>query len=890
MATFLPGVSDEITPVQVYKPDYAFLTQVYGTKQAEYDRGFNMVKSLYNSMLNAPLSSESNELYRQEVLKKLQGAMKSTAGIDLSNPTNVMKAMELMDPISKDREVAYDMGMTNYLRQQEQIAEQYKNSQDSEQRARYNEKSVRGIQFVRDDLRKGTRGDGSITKIQPIDFVPQEDIAGYLNKQAKEQGIEVTVSQADGRGYIITQTNGKMSHAAFNQWAKNTMGNRFDRQINQAGWVDAETTVRSLMQSQNISREQALNQVSSQMAQEMVGTHTAQVNAVSADLKNIDDELALFKKNYPNGAPASKMEMYEKLKAERDAHQNELDGLNGMLKNLTETGTEWVAGNIHTIFAQNAKDRVARDWAVGYSNAKVKYEQKSDETVLTKWRIQSQEGIAAANRALEWKKFQLKFDQDERFHKDDQEMEMMKLAADGKIPTQEYLGQNMEVSDMTGAEVVQKSVNQNSSELFNSAFGANNGLINMVVGATDHGKYYAVLKKVQNIAQTGQGQLTEQDKQVLIELGSKTNTQVFDVSNNSAYAKSLLDNLAAGTYETARNYASYYSKQGKTEEIAKMMPAFNAALSGMTTLMTQREQLNANMKKIQGVVADEYGRIRPGFEGVRQIGYLPDGTPMYDISGLEKSKKQYLNNVIDSEFTERARTTGDVIQFNGVSSGTVFAIAGAAGNSAASVTTSDGSKITPEALNKMSPNAVKELFGKSFEAVYMPQSEKVKLTMRVDPSSQTAGELGIKTGDVLTVELPYSYVLANRAALGDLAKYIDKNSVDATSYGSLSAFASNPNARVEAPSFMERVGFDYDVTGVEDNNGQYGLGMTFRYYNPSTNKEESNYVFQKISNPKDPDSYVSAQRIISDMYENYISQKVKHDKSLGSEPLVPYKD
>jgi hypothetical protein len=890
MATFLPGIQDEITPVQVYKPDYAFLTQVYGQRQAEYDRGFNMVKSLYNSMLSSPLSSESNERYRQEVLKKLQGAMKSTAGIDLSNPTNVMRAMELMDPISKDQEIAYDMGVTNYLRQQEQIASQYKNSQDAEQRARYNEKSVRGIEFARDDLRKGLRGDGSITKVQPIDFIPQEDIAAYLNKAAKDQGIEVTVSQADGRGYIITQTNGKMSHAAFNQWAKNTMGNRFDRQLNQAGWVDAESTIRNTMQSQNIDREQALNQVSSQMAQQLVTERDGQLKLVSKDLKSLDDEIAVFKKNYPNGAPASKMEYYEKLVAERDAHKNEVDNLSSSVKNLKENGVTWVSSNIHSIYSQNNKDQVAKDWAVGYSNAKVKYDIKSDETVLTNWRIKSQESTAAANRALEWKKFQLKYEQDERFNTQKNEMEMLKLTADGKIPSQTYLGQFTENGTMTGADVIQKSMNQNSSELFNSAFGAGNGLINMVVGAAEHGKYYAVLKKVQSISQTGQGALSEPDKQLLIELGKKTNTEIVDPSNNAAYAKSLLDNLAAGTYETARDYASYYSKHGKTKEITEMMPAFNATLSGMTTLMTQREQLNENYKRLAGAVADEYGRIRPGFEAARVVGYLPDNTPIYDISALDQSKKDFLKNYLDSEFTERARTSGDVLQYNGIPAGMMFAVADAATNASASVTTSDGSKIAPEVLAKMAPSAVKELFGGSAQITFKPQAEKVMITMKVDPTSQTAKALKISNGDTVTVEIPYSYVEANRTSLGDIYKYLNKNSVNPTSLGSLSPFLSNRNARVEAPSYMERIGFDYSIAGVEDNNGAYGLGMTFNYYNPATKKDESKYVFQKIDNPRDPESYTNAQRVISDMYENYITQKVKYDGSSADEPVVPYKN
>lgn len=888
MATFLQGVSDEITPVQVYKPDYAFLTQVYGQRQAEYDRGFNMVKSLYNSMLSSPLSSESNERYRQEVLKKLQGAMKSTAGIDLSNPTNVMRAMELMDPISKDQEIAYDMGVTNYLKQQQQLAEQYKNSQDPEQRARYNEKSVRGLQFVRDDLRQSMRGDGSITKVQPIDFIPQEDIAGYLNKAAKEQGIEISISQADGRGYIISQTNGKMSHAAFNQWAKNTMGNRFDRQLNQAGWVDAETAVRSKMAEQQVSREQALNQVAAPMAEELLQYNNTQLQAVTKDMKKLDAEIELFKKNFPKGAPADKMADYEKLVEERKAHQNEVDYLSGTVKNLEETGASWVADNIHSIYTQNLKDKASRDWAVGYSNAHMKIETKSDETVLTQWRIKSQESIAAANRALEWKKFNMKFEQDERFNQQKNELEMLKLTADGKIPSQTYLGQNMETTDMTGADVIQKSMGKNSGELFNNAFGAVNGLMNLIVGEAEQGKYFTVLKKVQKIAQGGNEKLTEQDLNLLIDYGNKTDTDVFDPSGSRAHAQALLDNLAAGTYDAAVSYVGMKVKQGKTKEVEKMLPSFNAALGNMTTLMTQRTNLNENYKRIAGVVADPSGRVKPGFEAAKVVGYLPDNTPIYDISGLPVDKKAYLNNIIDQEFNVRARSTGDVLQYNGIPAGMMYAVADAAINSAASVTTSDGSKISPEDLAKLAPSAVKDLFGGTAQVTFMPQSEKVKITMKVDPGSGTASKLKITKGDTVSVEIPYSYVQANRAALADIAKYIDKNSVNPTSMGTLNAFSTNQNATVSAPSFMQSAGFNYSVSGVEDESGRFGLGMTFSMYDPNTKENYTKYVFQQIGNPTDPTSYEAPQRVISDMYQNYISQRIKIEDA-ADKTIVPYK-
>ena len=88
MATFIKGVTDEFPQGNMFKPDYGFLTQVLGTKQGQYDRGFSYVKNIVNSALNDPLTSTSNEEYRKEVFKKIQGSLKDISNLDLSNPAN----------------------------------------------------------------------------------------------------------------------------------------------------------------------------------------------------------------------------------------------------------------------------------------------------------------------------------------------------------------------------------------------------------------------------------------------------------------------------------------------------------------------------------------------------------------------------------------------------------------------------------------------------------------------------------------------------------------------------------------------------------------------------------------------------------------------------------
>ena len=72
MATYIKGVTDQFGEIVPYTPNWQFLQTVYSSKQAQYDRGFNMVKSLYNSFLNSPLTNSENEQFRSEMFRKLQ--------------------------------------------------------------------------------------------------------------------------------------------------------------------------------------------------------------------------------------------------------------------------------------------------------------------------------------------------------------------------------------------------------------------------------------------------------------------------------------------------------------------------------------------------------------------------------------------------------------------------------------------------------------------------------------------------------------------------------------------------------------------------------------------------------------------------------------------------
>ena len=198
MANFVQGDASPIVDIQPWTPDWSFLEQVYGVTQQRYDKGFNMVKGLYNSVLNSKVTNSQNAEFRNTIFQKLQGSLRDVSALDLSDPTNVAKAQDLLDPITEDKDLAYDMYATKHHDGQKQIMDTYKNSTDAKTRGMYSDYSKMDIAYAEEDLRKAKRGDGSIQSVQTRDFTPFEDINEYLNKAANEAKLVINNTESKG--------------------------------------------------------------------------------------------------------------------------------------------------------------------------------------------------------------------------------------------------------------------------------------------------------------------------------------------------------------------------------------------------------------------------------------------------------------------------------------------------------------------------------------------------------------------------------------------------------------------------------------------------------------------------------------------------------------------
>lgn len=865
MATFIKGVTDQLGPMQLYKPDYQFLTQVYGTRQAEYDRGFSMVKNLYNSVLNSSLTNSDNENFRQDAFKKLQGALKSVSNVDLSNPTNIMRAQSLIDPISQDQDMAYDMAVTKFHQAQKQKMEQYKNSTDPKMRAMYNDYSKMDIAFAEEDLRSAKRGDGSVQKIQPREFVPFEDTMEYLRKEAKLAGLEVTQSGPDGRGYILKKTNGLGVAPVFEDWAKATMGNKFDRQFQVMGRVSAESAIRNEMSTSGVSRNEAIQKISQKMFP-VINTKVA-TQGVTADkeLKTLEDEIDLYERKYPNGFPPTLENVknnYMELLKKRDTYKDNLDGAKSEVAKMQQEGPQYVASNLYSLFSSEAKDNTAKVFGGTFATAKQSIEYKPDTTWATKFRVASQEKIAGARLSMDREK--LIWDKEKTAMSND--LKILALKGKGYIPSEQELGPGVGEKQY-GADLISEAMNKNKEKVYLSTFNAENGLSLLVLNE-DPNKYSELKAVVSKMK--AKGNLSAQEWNVVKSYGKQVGVELQNYDKNQASL--TLDMLAGATYNAAATKIGQYSKMHKTADAQKFIKAFTSASNNFKVLDSQRKNLNQNMLRLSQEVVDESGNVKEMYRGAVIKGQLATGGYDIDFSGITEAAKTRLQGLVSSEYSSRLTPVGQRYNFGKLGAAEVEVLLKDP-YSVSAIKASDGTAIDMGLLKNLNASDLSELFGDQANVFYDGKNAQVQLNL--SQKTEITKKLGIKGAGTLTFTLPYESIQSN-SALKRFNAYTQRNTASSESLGVLDEFMTNPNARVSGNEYHNQFGFDYNIVGTQDKNGNPNLLLSVQVYNPKSQKTEtkSKMIPYSLNNIE---SLLQANAVVESTFDNYIIARVTQE-------------
>jgi len=883
MATFIKGVTDQFGPLQLYRPDYQFLTQVYGTRQAQYDRGFNMVKSLYNSVLNNSVTNQENEKFRQEAFKKLQGSLKSMSNVDLSNPANVMRAQTLIDPISKDEELAYDMSVTRFHQKQKQLMETYRNSTDPKMRAMYSDISRMDIQFAEEDLANAKRGDGSIRQVQPREFTPFEDVQEYLRTEAKKQGLEITQSGPDGRGYMLKRTNGIGAVPIFNSWAASVMGQRFDRQFAVMGRVNAESAIRNTIQTMGVSRDEAIRTISNKLVPEINIQESTRGIAADKELATLEKEIKFFEKEYPNGFPPAKPEIaeeYQKLVEARDQYNAELENSRSEVGKLQTEGVQYVASNLYGIFSRAAKEQTALSFAQSYATAKQSVEMRPDTTWATKANIASRERVAANNLAMQERKLQWDMQKTGMAN----ELKMLELKADGKLPGETFVGSAvLDANDkpLFASDQLSQSTAQNREQAYLAAFNSENGLMRLVVDdPSEYSRLYSSIAKIKNMGAGQNVKLTQQDVANLQEYGKMVGVRI-GVPNSARTANALIESLAGLTYNAATKELSKYDRAHKISKLNPYIESFRKSMRAFHAIDLQNDKLEQDISRVAKEILNPDGTIKSIYKGAVIRSGAGGQIKDIDLSAVSEVGKANLTKMI-SGFKDREYPVMNRYNYTKLSAAEIDLLLR---NSEArsSVMASDGNTINPELFKNMNTADLAKLFGDEADVTFDAINRQVKVKLNVSQQGELAKRLGVSKGaQSLTVMIPYEDIQSSRGAYGRFEKYINTNTVNSTSLGELTPFLTNPSATVMAPASSSNRGFDWTAQGVIGKNGQPEIMVNFKYKNPKTNRIEQ-MTERMPYQPGNVESIDAVLKLIADRDANHFMSITAYEKHINQQ-------
>lgn len=860
MATFLKGVTDEFPQMDLYKPDYSFLTQVYGTRQGEYDRGFNHVKSIINSALNDPMTSESNEEHRKQVFKKIQGSLKDISNLDLSNPANITIANSLVDPITQDQEFGRDMALTKYYNTEIGKYNSLKASDDPKKRALASDYSLAYINHGINELKNAKRGDGSILKAQPKNFVPFEDITGFLEQRVKDLKLEIVRDVTTGF-YKVKKTNGQDAAPSFAIWAASEMklDGRFNEQLRVMGFVNAENDIRQEMETSKVSRDQALQNLAKKLEKPVI-EEVKKIEAQSSlSLSDVLEKIELFNREHPNGIPVLQKRYYDNLMFQKQELEKTAGNASKDVSDVTNGGFEYIAQNLHNIYKNNAMNKIAIDWGKNYANVTSKIEIDQDDVAMNVWKEKNAMNIAYAKMNQEKELAFMKMAQDEKIENSKLELEYRKAGAKGELPISTIIGTSQTTGSIPAVDVLSESLKTVQNEIFSDAFDPKDGVLNIVVGSENSGKYYSVMDKVKRIANGGNEKLTQPELKLLGELGGKSGVQVYEPSTPQI-AQAVIDSLSVGIHAKAKKLIPVLAKQGSIQDYKQQVYVLNNMVGKFEQAFSQKEAVEQNYENIAKTVLDGNGVVKETYrDKIKVVGYTKNNYPIFDLSKLSEAEKNGLSLRVSPEFTKRTTATTITRLNTGVSADEWGNIFGAVAAEKAS---------NPDVFTKfanMNNKARAEMLGNEYEISSDPVAKTVKITVRAKNDKEK------EATEPLIVTLPFETITTN-PSLSRFKKFVQESTMNKTSLGDFNSLFQNPTGTINAKPVIKETGFDFTATGNYDRYGNYSVSYSTKYWDPQTEKWVSSGVdFIPMNGPDDIDGILALDEHIKTQYEVYMT-------------------
>lgn len=207
MATYLSGQPTYLPSVQPFQPNLQLFAGSLQMKQSQYDTNRKKISDLYGSLLNSPMTRDTNIEARDEFFKTIDYEIKKLANVDLSLEQNVTQAAGLFNSMYDNKNIVKDILWTKNYNNQMQRAEGFKNCLDPEKcGGQYWEGGVRAMEWRREEFRNAS--DDDAMTMGDVSYTPYVNVQEMAGKIFKDLDWDVKVDTIDGN-WIVTTKNGE---------------------------------------------------------------------------------------------------------------------------------------------------------------------------------------------------------------------------------------------------------------------------------------------------------------------------------------------------------------------------------------------------------------------------------------------------------------------------------------------------------------------------------------------------------------------------------------------------------------------------------------------------------------------------------------------------------
>ena len=242
MATYIKGVTDYIPQIQPWSPDYNFYQNTLERKQAKYDKGWEQVNSVYNSILNAPMMRGQNVEKRDNFFKSVEQQIQQMSDVDLSLAQNVDTASQVFRPFYEDKSIVHDIGFTKNYQDEMQNAEYLRNCTDEKKCGdKYWAGGVKALQYKAQEFVNAS--DEQALGMSAPKYTNYFNFMKEAGAAVKDAGFKMVEDKVSG-GYKVTTTNGAQMIAPLKEFMMSRFGDS-------PAWNDYNNTKAYLLRKEN---------------------------------------------------------------------------------------------------------------------------------------------------------------------------------------------------------------------------------------------------------------------------------------------------------------------------------------------------------------------------------------------------------------------------------------------------------------------------------------------------------------------------------------------------------------------------------------------------------------------------------------------------------------